>query len=51
MLFRSPHFKKIQVSSNRELLQVIERYYKLSESKREGFIAVMSATISALRNA
>ena len=46
-----PHFKKIQLSPNPELVQVIELYYELPESKREAFIAVMSATISALRNA
>jgi transcriptional regulator with XRE-family HTH domain len=46
-----PNFKKIQLSPNPELLQVIELYYELPESKREAFIAVMTATISALRNA
>ena len=46
-----PHFKKIQLSPNPELVQVIELYYELPESKRQAFIAVMSATISALRNA
>jgi transcriptional regulator with XRE-family HTH domain len=46
-----PNFKKIRLSPNPELVQVIELYYDLPESKREAFIAVMSATISALRNA
>jgi len=46
-----PNFKKIQLSPNPELLQVIELYYELPESKRQAFIAVMTATISALRNA
>ena len=46
-----PNFKKIQLSTNPELLQVIELYYELPESKRQAFIAVMTATISALRNA
>jgi transcriptional regulator with XRE-family HTH domain len=46
-----PHFKKIQLSPNPELVQVIELYYELPESKRQAFIAVMGATISALRNA
>jgi transcriptional regulator with XRE-family HTH domain len=46
-----PNFKKIQLSPNPELLQVIELYYDLPESKRQAFIAVMTATISALRNA
>lgn len=46
-----PHFKKIQLSPNPELVQVIELYYELPESKRQAFIAVMRATISALRNA
>src|SRR5215471_16950266 len=46
-----PHFKKFQLSPNPELVQVIELYYELPESKRQAFIAVMSATISALRNA
>jgi len=46
-----PNFKKIQLSPNPELLQVIDLYYDLPESKREAFIAVMTATISALRNA
>jgi transcriptional regulator with XRE-family HTH domain len=46
-----PHFKKMQLSPNPELVQVIDLYYELPESKRRAFIAVMSATISALRNA
>ena len=46
-----PNFKKIQLSPNPELLQVIELYYEFPESKRQAFIAVMTATISALRNA
>jgi transcriptional regulator with XRE-family HTH domain len=46
-----PHFKKFQLSPNRELVEVIELYYDLPESKRQAFIAVMGATISALRNA
>ena len=46
-----PNFRKIQLSPNPELLQVIDLYYDLPESKREAFIAVMTATISALRNA
>jgi hypothetical protein len=46
-----PNFKKIQLSPNPELLAVIDLYYELPESKRQAFIAVMSATISALRNA
>jgi transcriptional regulator with XRE-family HTH domain len=46
-----PNFKKIQLSPNPVLLQVIELYYELPESKRQAFIAVMTATISALRNA
>ena len=46
-----PNFKKIQLSPNPELLQVIDLYYDLPESKRQAFIAVMTATISALRNA
>jgi len=46
-----PHFKKIQLSPNPELVQVVDLYYELPESKRQAFIAVMSATISALRNA
>ena len=46
-----PHFKKLQLSPNPELLKVIELYYDLPESKRQAFIEVMGATISALRNA
>ena len=46
-----PHFKKIQLSPNPELLKVIELYYELPESKRHAFIEVMGATIGALRNA
>jgi transcriptional regulator with XRE-family HTH domain len=46
-----PNFKKIQLSPNPELLAVIDLYYELPESKRQAFIAVMSATISALRKA
>jgi hypothetical protein len=46
-----PHFKKIELSPNPELLKVIELYYELPESKRDAFIKVMGATIAALRNA
>jgi transcriptional regulator with XRE-family HTH domain len=46
-----PNFKKIELSPNSELLKVIELYYELPESKRDAFIKVMGATISALRNA
>ena len=46
-----PNFRKIVLSPNPELVQVIELYYDLPESKRHAFIAVMSATISALRKA
>lgn len=46
-----PNFRKIQLSPNPELVQVIELYYDLPESKRQAFVAVMSATISALRKA
>lgn len=46
-----PHFKKIQLSPNPELLKVIELYYELPDSKRQAFIEVMGATIGALRNA
>ena len=46
-----PNFRKIALSPNPELVQVIELYYDLPESKRQAFIAVMSATISALRKA
>jgi transcriptional regulator with XRE-family HTH domain len=46
-----PNFRKIVLSPNPELVQVIELYYDLPESKRQAFIAVMSATISALRKA
>lgn len=46
-----PNFKKIPLSPNPELLKVIELYYDLPESKRQAFVAVMGATISALRNA
>jgi transcriptional regulator with XRE-family HTH domain len=47
----SPNIKKWQLSPNPELVKVIELYYDLPESKRQAFIAVMEATISALRNA
>jgi hypothetical protein len=46
-----PHFKSIQLSPNPELMQVIDLYYELPESKREAFVSVMGATITALRNA
>jgi len=46
-----PNFKTIQLSPNPELMKVIDLYYELPDSKRRAFIAVMSATIAALRNA
>jgi transcriptional regulator with XRE-family HTH domain len=46
-----PNFKKIQLSPNPELVRVIQLYYELPESKREAFLAVMEATITAIRNA
>jgi transcriptional regulator with XRE-family HTH domain len=46
-----PNFKKIHLSPNTELVRVIQLYYDLPESKREAFLAVMEATITAIRNA
>jgi len=46
-----PNFKRTQLSPNPELVRVIKLYYGLPESKREAFLVVMEATISAIRNA
>lgn len=45
------NFKKLQLSPNPELVRVIHLYYELPDSKREAFLAVMEATISAIKNA
>jgi transcriptional regulator with XRE-family HTH domain len=45
-----PGFKKSQLSPNPELVRVIKLYYELPQGKREAFLAVMEATISAIRN-